>query len=71
MIHVKPSEIAGYFPEMRALLPQCKYYNCTHIHEPGCAVLSALKIGEISSSRYSNYLGMLDDKGIEKSQEWE
>lgn len=71
MIHVKPSEIAGYFPEMRALLPQCKYYNCTHIHEPGCAVLSALEKGEISSSRYSNYIGMLDDKGIEKSQEWE
>lgn len=71
MIHVKPAEIAGYFPEMRALLPQCKYYNCTHIHEPGCAVLSALEKGEIGSSRYSNYLGMLDDKGIEKSQEWE
>jgi ribosome biogenesis GTPase / thiamine phosphate phosphatase len=71
MIHVKPSEIAGYFPEMRALLPQCKYYNCTHIHEPGCAVLGALKKGEVSTSRYTNYLGMLDDKGIEKSQEWE
>jgi len=71
MIHVKPEEIAGYFPEMRALLPHCKYYNCTHIHEPGCAVLAALEKGEINSSRYHNYLGMLDDKGIEKSQEWE
>ncbi|MGD0711592.1 MAG: ribosome small subunit-dependent GTPase A [Bacteroidales bacterium] len=71
MIHVKPEEIAGYFPEMRALLPQCKFYNCTHIHEPGCAVLQALEQGEINAGRYHNYLGMLNDKGIEKSQEWE
>ena len=71
MIHVKPEEIAGYFPEMRALLPKCRYYNCTHIHEPDCAVLDALKKGEISPSRYHNYLGMLNDEGIEKSREWE
>lgn len=71
MIHVKPEEIAGYFPEMRALLPRCKYHNCTHIHEPGCAVLAALEKEEISLSRYNNYLGMLNDKGIEKCREWE
>jgi ribosome biogenesis GTPase / thiamine phosphate phosphatase len=71
MIHVKPEEIAGYFPEMRALLPECKFYNCTHIHEPGCAVLTALEKGEINFSRYRNYLGMLNDEGIEKSKEWE
>jgi len=71
MIHVKPEEIAGYFPEMRALLPKCRFYNCTHIHEPGCAVLQALERGEINAGRYHNYLGMLNDKGIEKSQEWE
>ena len=71
MIHVKPEEIAGYFPEMRALLPQCKYYNCTHTHEPGCAVLDALDRGEIDPSRYHNYLGMLNDEGIEKSKDWE
>jgi ribosome biogenesis GTPase len=71
MIHVKPKEIAGYFPEMRALLPECKYYNCVHIHEPGCAVLAALEKGEISSSRYHNYLGMLNDEGIEKSKGWD
>jgi len=71
MIHVKPEEIAGYFPEMRKLLPKCKYHNCTHIHEPDCAVLAALEKGEISPSRYHNYLGMLNDEGIEKSREWE
>ena len=71
MIHVKPEEIAGYFPEMRALLPYCKYYNCTHIHEPDCAVIAALEKGDINSSRYNNYLGMLNDEGIEKSKEWD
>jgi len=71
MIHVKPEEIAGYFPEMRMLLPGCKYHNCTHIHEPDCAVLRALDKGEISSSRYRNYLGMLNDEGIGKNQEWQ
>ncbi|NTW32840.1 MAG: ribosome small subunit-dependent GTPase A [Bacteroidetes bacterium] len=71
MIHVKPEEIAGYFPEMRALLPKCKFYNCTHTHEPNCAVLAAVENNEISLSRYHNYIGMLKDKGIEKSREWE
>lgn len=71
MIHIKPEEIAGYFPEMRMLLPKCKYYNCTHIHEPDCAVLDALKKGKISPSRYHNYLGMLNDEGIEKSRDWQ
>ena len=71
MIHVKPEEIAGYFPEMRALLPKCKFYNCTHVHEPGCAVLDALEKGEINALRYRNYLGMLNDEGIEKGKEWE
>jgi len=71
MIHVRPQEIAGYFPEMRALLPNCKFYNCTHIHEPGCAVLEALENGKINQSRYINYIGMLDDIGIEKSRDWD
>ena len=71
MIHVRPEEIAGYFPEMRALLPECKFYNCTHVHEPDCAVLDALEKGKINAIRYRNYLGMLNDKGIEKGKEWE
>lgn len=71
MIHIKPEEIAGYFPEMRALLPECKFHNCIHIHEPGCAVLEALEKGDISVSRYNNYIGMLKDEGIEKCREWE
>ncbi len=50
--------LAERYPEMRALMPDCKYYNCTHIHEPGCAVKEAVKKGKISETRYYNYLAM-------------
>lgn len=54
-------EVAERFPEMRALMGDCKFHNCTHVHEPGCAVKKALKEGKISETRYRNYLGILDD----------
>lgn len=66
MIWVKPEELGGYFPEMRERLPQCKFYNCTHVHEPGCAVKKALDEGFIDPTRYKNYLSMLEDEGLEK-----
>lgn len=71
IVFFTPEELAGYFPEMRALLPKCRFYNCTHVHEPGCAVLDAIEKGQVALTRYHNYLGMLDDKGIDKSREWE
>lgn len=52
-------EISHYFPEMRDLLGECRYHNCTHVHEPGCAVLQGVEDGEIAPSRYHNYLSML------------
>lgn len=55
-------EIAHYFVEFFALSGQCKYGNCTHTHEPGCAVLAALEQGTIAPSRYQSYLSMLEDK---------
>jgi ribosome biogenesis GTPase / thiamine phosphate phosphatase len=39
----------------------CRFSNCTHVHEPGCAVQKALAEGKISRSRYNNYLGILND----------
>ena len=54
-------EIARYFPELFRLAPGCSYYNCTHTHEPGCAVKEALSRGEVSLSRYESYLKLLDD----------
>ncbi len=53
-------EISHYFPEMRDRLGECRYHNCTHVHEPGCAVLEAVEGGEIAPSRYHNYLSMLE-----------
>ena len=55
-------EISHYFVEFFELSKDCKYGNCTHTHEPGCAVLEALERGEIAPSRYQSYLSMLEDK---------
>ena len=61
LIDIDNAELSDYFPEMRALIGACKFHNCSHVHEPKCAVRDAVDIGEISSSRYYNYLGMLED----------
>ena len=55
------NEVGLYFKEMAALLSDCKFHNCLHINEPKCAVVDALKKGEISEERYKNYLGILED----------
>jgi len=55
---IKPEELSHYFREMRDLMHQCKFHNCRHINEPSCAVLDAVKTGEIESSRYESYLSM-------------
>ena len=49
-------EMDAYFPELRDLVPHCQFSDCTHIHEPGCAVLAALKENKIHSERYQSYL---------------
>lgn len=56
---MKPEEISHYFPEMRELLNQCKYNNCRHINEPGCAVKESVMAGGIAMSRYESYLSMV------------
>jgi len=62
------NEIAERFPEMRARMHDCRFHNCTHIHEPGCAVIDALENGEINLSRYENYLSILSDDYWEKTE---
>ena len=52
----EPEELDGYFPELRALVSQCQFNDCTHRSEPGCAVVAAVKKGEVSSERYVSYL---------------
>ena len=59
LVDFEPAELAGYFPEMRALLGQCRYHNCQHTHEPDCAVRLAVDEGRIALPRYDSYLSML------------
>lgn len=59
---MEAEEISHYFVEFFSLSRDCRYSNCTHTHEPGCAVLQALEKGEIAPSRYQSYLSMLEDK---------
>ncbi len=55
-----PHEIAGGFREFQTYLGQCKFSNCTHIHEPQCAIMGAVKKNEIRESRYQSYLRIVD-----------
>ncbi|MBN1267027.1 MAG: ribosome small subunit-dependent GTPase A [Anaerolineales bacterium] len=52
---IEPEELDAYFPEMRDLVADCDFSDCTHIHEPGCAVLEALDKGRIAPERYDSY----------------
>ena len=56
---IQKEELFHYFPEIFKVSDQCKYYNCTHLHEPGCAVKEAVEQGKISEIRYNNYLSIL------------
>ena len=62
-------EIGHYFPEIFEASADCRYGNCTHRHEPGCAVLKAVEENRISQSRYASYLSMLEDKEESKYRE--
>jgi len=55
---IRPEELGHYFVEMRAMLNQCKFNNCRHVNEPGCAVIKAVEEGDIDVSRYESYLSI-------------
>lgn len=61
LIDIDDTELWHYFPEMMRVAPGCRFYNCTHTHEPGCAVAAAVEAGEISFARYESYLKILDE----------
>lgn len=61
LIDIDDAELAHYFPEMMRWLPECRYYNCSHTHEPHCAVIEAVEHGDIALSRYESYLKILDE----------
>jgi ribosome biogenesis GTPase len=62
LVDMKARELAHYFPEMRERLNQCRYHNCRHTEEPGCAVREAVEKGKIALPRYDSYLSMLADE---------
>ncbi|MBQ8704272.1 MAG: ribosome small subunit-dependent GTPase A [Bacteroidales bacterium] len=61
MVDFNAQELSHFFPEMRAVLHDCHFANCTHRHEPGCAVKQAIDDGRIPAERYRNYLNILDN----------
>ena len=63
---MEPEEVSHYFTEIFRTSADCRFNNCTHRNEPGCAVLRAVEEGRISPSRYASYLNMLDDKNEDK-----
>ena len=66
---MEPEELTSYFKEIFSFSKDCRFSNCTHTHEPGCAVLKALEDHYIAQSRYQSYLSMLDDKDDGKYRE--
>lgn len=65
-IDFEKNEIAHFFPEIFEKSHECRYNNCTHTHEPGCAVLAALEENLIAQSRYNSYLSILEDTNPDK-----
>jgi len=66
---IEPEELTSYFREIFRFSKDCRFSNCTHTHEPGCAVLQALEDHYIAQSRYQSYLSMLNDKDESKYRE--
>lgn len=68
-IDMKPEEVGHYFPEIFTTSGKCRFNNCSHTHEPGCAVRQAIEDHTISESRYISYLSILEDKEDGKYRE--
>jgi ribosome biogenesis GTPase len=61
MIDIQKEELFHFFPELFRRSNECRFNNCLHMNEPGCAVLEAVKNGSISFSRYSSYYSIMQD----------
>ena len=66
---IEREELTSYFREIFKFSRDCRFYNCTHTHEPGCAVRKAVEEHYIAESRYNSYLSMLEDKEENKYRE--
>lgn len=61
LMEMEEDNLSLFFPEMRPFASECKFYNCTHTHEPQCAVIQAIENGQLPLPRYESYLSMLED----------
>ena len=59
VVHLERSEVKDYFPEFRLRMSKCKFNNCIHLNEPGCAIIDAVGHGEIAMERYNSYLSIM------------
>jgi len=66
LMDIEKEELAHYFPEMKAVMNECRFNNCIHVEEPGCAVKKAVEEGQIAANRYINYLNILGTIDIKK-----
>jgi ribosome biogenesis GTPase len=66
---MRPEELGGYFPEFRRVMARCRFNNCSHLDEPGCAVKEAVVAGQLAETRYGSYLSMLDE--LKQLNRWE
>lgn len=66
LIELEKNHISHYFPEMRSYLGQCKYHNCIHLKEPGCAIKEAVENDKIPASRYFHYMGLINEDDFKK-----
>lgn len=66
MVDIKPEELGHFFPEIRELMQHCKYNNCLHQNEPGCAVRNAVQENLFYEERYINYLNILNSEELKK-----
>jgi ribosome biogenesis GTPase len=62
LIDISKEELYHFFPEIFKISKECRFYNCSHTHEPGCAVIHSVNEGGISASRYVSYLSIYDDE---------
>jgi ribosome biogenesis GTPase len=58
IIDIEPAELGHFFPEIRKWMSSCRFYNCRHVNEPGCAVIAAVENGALPPSRYDSYLSI-------------
>jgi ribosome biogenesis GTPase len=62
LVDLEKEHLGHYFPEIRAVMEACRFNNCLHLNEPGCAVRNAVQAGQIAQQRYRNYVAMVEEE---------